>query len=161
MGMKKRMKASGEEGEPLWLLRPDQLIVREVVRRGLRFRKHVLRCMLYGYVDPRTLGDIDWEAEGRSTARREKGLEGHNEYDFDDLVGGGRCVDMPDGGDRLLDLGRKPEGSKSCTKETVGGQERKWRDGEKDFTEKCYAWWQPEVAEAGLGDEEMIGWESE
>ena len=159
-GMNKRMNENGEQGDVLWLLRPDQLIVREVVRRGLRFRKHVLRCMLYGYVDPRTLGDLDWETEGRSTARRKQGLESHNEYNFDDLVGGARCVDMADG-DRLLDLGKKPVGSRRCTREGVSEQERKWREGEMDFARKSYAWWQLEVADAGVGEEEMSGWESE
>ena len=159
--MKKRMQANGEEGDPLWLLRPDQLIVREAVRRGLRFRGHVLKCMLYGFVDPRTLGGVDWEGEGRSTARREKGLEGHREYDFDDVVGGATCVSVQDGGDRLLDLGRRRAGSRICVKEGIGEQEWKWREGEREFTRKCYAWWQQEVAEAGLSEEEMTGWESD
>ncbi len=156
-GMKKKMRENGEEGEVLWLLRPDQLIVREVVRRGLRFQKHALKCMLYGFVDPRTLSDVDWGGEGKLMSRREKGLEGHSEYDFGDLVGGARCVDLPDGGDRLLDLGKKAVRSRRCMSEGVGEQERKWRDGEREFTRKCYAWWQQEIAEAGVSEEEMSG----
>ena len=157
--MKERLNGQGEG--VLWLLRPDQLIVREAVRRGVRFKGYYLKCLLYGFVDPRTLRDVDLEMEGRSTMRRDEGLQGHGEYDFDDLVGGARCLGVEDGGDRVLDLGRKPKGSRRCQGEEISKQDRKWREGEKEFTRKCYLWWQQEVAGAGVVDEDTSGWETD
>lgn len=40
------------------LLRPDELVIREAVRRGLNLDKHMIPMMLWGYVDPKTREDI-------------------------------------------------------------------------------------------------------
>ena len=138
-----------------WLLRPDQMIVREAVRRGLSFRGHVLRCLLFGYVDLKTLDDVDFAAEGRDVWRRERLLEEHGEYDFDGMVGGSRSLAVDDGGDRLLDLGRRRLGSRRIKREEIGEQERCWRGGEEEFTQQCYAWWRSEMTDAGLNVEDL------
>jgi hypothetical protein len=36
------------------LLRPDELVIREAVRRRLQLRHHILGMMIWGYVDPLT-----------------------------------------------------------------------------------------------------------
>lgn len=40
------------------LLRPDELAMREVARRGWNLDKHMIPMMLWGYVDPKTREDI-------------------------------------------------------------------------------------------------------
>jgi hypothetical protein len=38
----------------LHLMRPDELVVREAVRRGLDLKNHIMPMMLWGYCDPKT-----------------------------------------------------------------------------------------------------------
>jgi hypothetical protein len=42
----------------LHLMRPDELVVREAVRRGIDLKNHVMLMLLWGYVDPKTGEDI-------------------------------------------------------------------------------------------------------
>ena len=39
------------------LIRPDELVMRESVRRGLNLKTHIMSMMLWGYVDPITVKD--------------------------------------------------------------------------------------------------------
>ena len=84
------------------LLRPDQLIVREAFRRGMRFDKHYLRFLLYGYIRPDTLENY----APRNYGRRIMAIR-DDEYEVDDVVGGVAALGVQDEGfDELLDLGR-------------------------------------------------------
>ena len=75
------------------LLRPDQLVVREVFKRGMRFDKHYLRFMLYGYIRPDTLENYAPRTYGRRiTAIRD------DEYEVDDAVGGVAALGVDDEG---------------------------------------------------------------
>jgi hypothetical protein len=42
----------------LHLMRPDELVVREAVRRGIDLKNHIMLMLLWGYVDPKTGEDI-------------------------------------------------------------------------------------------------------
>jgi hypothetical protein len=143
---------AAQEGTSVYLLlRPDQMITREAMKRGLRFRGFIVHCMLYGYVN-QSLEDIDYNGEDEHAVslRRDPRLEGHGEYDFDHLVGGGTSVEAEDGGDALLDLGKKKVSGIRFSAERIGEQERNWRDGEAEFVAKCRAWWREEMRDARL-----------
>src|ERR1700761_1311588 len=103
------LKTAKELNRPLsTLLRPDQLVVREAYRRGLRFDKHYLRFLLYGYVRPDTLEDY----APRTYGRRIEHIK-DEEYEVDDVVGGVAALGVEDEGfDNLLDLGPGRETSR-------------------------------------------------
>ncbi|EFR01191.1 hypothetical protein MGYG_04193 [Nannizzia gypsea CBS 118893] len=56
------------------LLRPDELIIRESVRRGLNLQFHYTDMFLWGYVNPRTRGNTEIETFSRTLDRLE-GME--------------------------------------------------------------------------------------
>lgn len=90
-------------------MRPDQIVLREAVRRGYRMGSAgFLKAVLSGYVDTGSLGAV--EARDLNGGRGEV-LEDEGEYGVDDLVGGVRALDVSEGGDPLLDLGDTVEGS--------------------------------------------------
>lgn len=75
------------------LLRPEQLIMREAIRRGIRFQKHFLRCVLYGYVRPDTLEsfaprEIGRRIESWDETEYEGWLRHRKVGELDDLMGG-------------------------------------------------------------------------
>ena len=90
-----------ESGQPCTMLvRPDQLVTREIIQRRMLFSKHFLRCLLWGYIDAETLENYP----PRQWSRRKDSLT--DEYYDEDECGGPRAFD--DGsGDDLLDLGFK------------------------------------------------------
>ncbi|KAI9760652.1 MAG: Histone acetyltransferase type B subunit 2 [Chaenotheca gracillima] len=61
------------------LLRPDQLVMREAVRRDLRLEEHFVNMMVWGYVDPVTFMNIKISSE-------EMVLEGEEEWAQNDGV---------------------------------------------------------------------------
>lgn len=91
-----------------FLMRPDQIVIREAVRRGMRMGKQFLRALMYGYVDEETLGAVP---PRDLNGGRSRVLEEEDEYGVDDLVGGVRALRVEDGGDPLLDLGDTWQGS--------------------------------------------------
>jgi hypothetical protein len=117
------------------LLRPEQLVMREAVRRGLRFHRHFLRSLLYGYVRPDTLENYAPRVLGRRDPRLV------DEYELYDEVGG---VEVPqrDERDPLLDLGERKEVSVLCVK--VGNEfdqeEFGRRKREEEFLDRCMQW---------------------
>lgn len=110
---KERVVSAAERGygrKPMYLIRPDQLVLREAVRRGLVFRKQFLRALMSGYVDEESetfeaLPPADYNG-GRSPV-----LEREGEYGLDDVVAGIRALSVEEGGDELLDLGSSKQGS--------------------------------------------------
>ncbi|EXJ60442.1 hypothetical protein A1O7_04594 [Cladophialophora yegresii CBS 114405] len=123
------------------LLRPDQLIVREAIKRGMRFEKHYLRFLLYGYVGPDTLEDY----APRTYGRRIREIQ-DDEYGVDDLVGGVAALGMGDEGfDPLLDLGQPRQTSPyTIVKEATSSAEVAIRAREDEFLDKCISWWEEE-----------------
>ena len=121
--------------EPQILLRPDMLLTREAVRRGLRFHRHFFRCMLYGYVEYGTLEDHPPREEGR----RIRELEIAGEYQVDDEVGGVvKLGEGMTGYDHLLDLvGRKKTGLSVVAPTGLKGMEKEKREAEERFLDKC------------------------
>jgi len=119
------------------LLRPDQLVMREAIRRGLRFTRHFFRCLLYGYVRPETLADY----EPRKYGRRVEMLG--DEYGVDDIIGGVSALGVGDHGyDELLDLGERREGSVFCiTREEVSREEKVIRQKQEEFLNMCVEWY--------------------
>ena len=120
------------------LLRPEQLVMREAIRRGLRFRRHFLRSLLYGYVRPDTLENY----APRQLGRRDPRLEG--EYEVDDEVGGEEIPAAETGArDPLLDLGERKEVSALCVEVAVGDGadgEAVQRRKREEFLERCMRW---------------------
>lgn len=117
-----------------YLLRPDQLVMREAIRRGLRFDNHFMRCVLYGYVRPDTLESYAPRKYGRRSE-----LLGED-YDINDRLGGTRALAVEDGGDPLLDLGNTGRGSRyTIQKEAISKQERAMREGHSRFLTEMYA----------------------
>ena len=124
-----------------FLLRPDQLLLREVVRRQLVFSKHFLRCFLWGYVDITTMQNYAprvWE-------RTITGLE--DEYgDEEGRAGYTReKVGVPE--DELLDLAvkkpvsvlvaRRPHRLVGRTDERSEEQGKLLQECMRLFTEEC------------------------
>lgn len=117
-----------------YLIRPDQLVQREAIRRGINFSGHYLRCILYGYVDPDTLENCPPREYGRRIAEWKD-----EDYDILDSVGGLRALSVEDGGDPLLDLGDTRRGSPyTIKKEPVSEQERAMRESREAFTQRMY-----------------------
>lgn len=85
---------TGQWLKPIKMLRPDELIIREMVRRGVAIGpNHWMRLFMWGYVNPETLEDYE-------PTRRERRLDIPYEYTDDDRVSGAAVGD-----DCLLDLG--------------------------------------------------------
>jgi hypothetical protein len=128
-------------GKPFtFLLRPDQLLVREVVRRKMIFSKHFLRCFLWGYVDISTMKDY----EPRVWERKIKDLD--DEYDDED----GRAGYTRQAGgvkeDELLDLAVKKPISILVARtphRQLGKIEARQRK-EKAVLEECMKWYTEE-----------------
>ena len=127
------------------LLRPDQLIVREAFRRGMRFDKHYLRFLLYGYIRPDTLEDY----APRTYGRRIEAIK-DDDYEIDAVVGGVAALDVEDEGfDPLLDLGPAREVSRfTIVKEKISKREKEIREREEEFLDKCVGWWKRELEES-------------
>lgn len=126
---------------PGTLYRPDTLVVREAHRRGLKFQKHFLRFLLYGYVRPDTLTNYAPRTYGRRIeAMRE------DEYEVDGLVGGVAALGVQDNmADPLLDLGRPRIGSFfTIEKEQMTAQEKKLRTDQLYMADLCVEWWEKE-----------------
>jgi hypothetical protein len=131
-----KMTARALGREVQMLLRPEQLVMREAVRRGIRFQKHYLRCLLYGYVRPDTLENY----APRELGRRDPGMG--EEYGVDDEVGGEEVPGENQARDPLLDLGERKEVSLLCVKADGEMDEeqilRKKR--EEEFLDMCMKW---------------------
>lgn len=127
------------------LLRPDQLIVREAVKRGLRFAGHYVRFMLYGYVHPKTLDDF----EPREMTRW---IGEYNEEDYavDDVVARARALALEDGGGPLLDLGAKLPASRSIRRAELTRVEVEENMKEHGMLARMYADSQREQHDLGL-----------
>ena len=132
-------KTAAEAGHKIHpLMRPDQLIIREAFRRGMRFDKHYLRFLLYGYIRPDTLENYAPRPHGR----RIEGIK-NDEYEVDDVVGGVAALGWGDEGfDELLDLGHTRETSRfTVMRECTGRGERELREREEEFLSRCMEWW--------------------
>lgn len=132
--------------KPMYLMRPDQLALREAVKRGMTFSKQFLRGLLHGYVDEETLEAVPPRElnGGRSVV-----LEKEGEYTFDDAVAGVRSLSVEEGGDELLDLGDHGQGSKWTVKhESVGRMELLQRNREKELLSGYMARWRNEAEAA-------------
>jgi len=141
----KKKIVSGWGRKPMFLIRPDQLILREAVRRKLVFRKQFLRALLFGYVDEESEGFEGMEAADYNGGRSPV-LEAEGEYEVDDVVAGVRALTVDEGGDELLDLGDTKQGSPWTVKHYgPGGREMEVRRTEKDGVRGLMEIWKEEV----------------
>lgn len=140
------------------LLRPDQLVMREAVKRGLRFHKHFLRCLTYGYVRMDTLEDY----EPRKMNRRLEGLK--DEYEADDDIGGltfaMEKAGLEDGeGLDVLDLGERKSVSLLCidggSQSLITPEDQQKMDEQEQFLEACMLWAEEELEEGDV-DAKML-----
>jgi len=142
--------------EPAFLIRPDQLVLREAVRRGLVFRKQFLRALLWGYVDEESEGFealplADYNG-GRSVVLEESG-----EYEVDDVVAGVRALRVEEGGDPLLDLGDSRQGSPwTVRRYQVSKSEMDGRKGHAEMVKGFREIWKEEVRQE-REKQEMLG----
>ncbi|KAJ9644242.1 hypothetical protein H2204_001593 [Knufia peltigerae] len=127
---------------PKDLLRPDQLIIREALRRCLPMGKEYLRFMVSGYVRPDTLNNY----APRTYGRRIDELE-DEEYEVDDIVGGVAALGVDDEGfDPLLDLGPPVRGSVyTIEKDKIHRNEMELRKADENFAKMCFTWWKEET----------------
>ncbi len=118
------------------LLRPEQLVMREAVRRGLRLQKHFLRSLLYGYIRPDTLENYVPRDLGRRVGRL------WDEYEVDDEIGGEMVSLVESARDTLLDLGESKEVSVYCVKEdrVEDSDQVARRIKEEAFLNECMRW---------------------
>ena len=118
------------------LLRPEQLVMREAVRRGLRFQKHFLRSLLYGYIRPDTLDNYVPRDLGRRIGRL------WDEYEIDDEIGGEMVGLEESTRDPLLDLGERKQVSVLCVKEAGVEDSDQVASKSKDeaFLNECMKW---------------------
>ncbi|KIX09635.1 uncharacterized protein Z518_00716 [Rhinocladiella mackenziei CBS 650.93] len=137
--------------EPEILLRPDQLIIREAIRRRMTFKKMYIRFMTYGYVRPDTLVDYAPRQYGRRIVELE------DEYEIDDTVGGVAALGVGDEGyDELLDLGPTRNGSQyTIVKEETSEKDKEMRKEQEGFLKWCLAWWEREAK--GLAPDMDLG----
>jgi hypothetical protein len=64
------------------LLRPDELVIREAVRRQLDLKNHIMIMMLWGYLDPITGKDTPaTEEEKYMSEDEEQPKWGWNDYE--------------------------------------------------------------------------------
>ncbi|KAK5089791.1 hypothetical protein LTR70_006165 [Exophiala xenobiotica] len=142
---KKKIASTAWGRKPMFLIRPDQLVLREAVRRKMVFRKQFLRALLFGYVDEESevferMEVADYNA-GRSPV-----LEAEGEYEVDDVVAGVRALSVQEGGDELLDLGESKQGSPWTVRHCApGGREMGLRREEKDGVRGFMEIWREEV----------------
>lgn len=126
-------KATHDSGKPCeFLLRPDQLVMREIIRRKMVFSKHYLRCLLWGYVNIVTLDNYPprkWERVIEELAE---------DYEDDDECGD----DVGNAGsDSLLDLGVKKPISVLVERQKIKSSPEHGREA---FLEKCMEWYKNE-----------------
>jgi hypothetical protein len=143
----------GLKREAALLLRPDQLVMREAIKRGLRFHKHFLRCLTYGYVRMDTLENY----EPRKMNRRLEALK--DEYEADDEIGGltfaMEKAGLEDGleGD-VLDLGERKSVSLLCidggSQSLITPEDRRKTNEQEQFLEACMRWAGAEVEEGDV-----------
>lgn len=140
------------------LMRPDQLIPREAFRRGMRFEKHFLRFLLYGYVRPDTLENYEPRKYGRRIAELRD-----EEYELDDAVGGVAALSVDDEGfDPLLDLGQpRVVSAFTIVKDKTVDAEVQLRKREEEFLDRCIKWWEREQEKERQHEREMENEEPE
>jgi hypothetical protein len=129
-------RSTHDTGKPCtFLLRPDQLVMREIIRRKIIFSKHFLRCLLWGYVDIVTM-------ENYPPRTWDRKIEGLNEdYEYDDECGGYGTAD--DGKDDLLDLGiAKP--ISMLVKQNYRATDQGIQKRDDTFLEQCMKWFKDE-----------------
>lgn len=132
----RKMRTSTALGRPTkFLMRPDQIVIREAVRRGMRMGKQFLRALMHGYVDEETLGAVP---PRDLNGGRSRILEEEGEYGVDDLVGGVRALRVEDGGDPLLDLGDPWEGSVLTVKHVGARKQQVERSKEESERLEAY-----------------------
>ena len=125
-----------------FLLRPDQLLMREIVRRKIMFSKHFLRCLLWGYVDIATMENYP----PRRWDRRIKELDEEYEDGVDGCGDGGEPADGFK--DDLLDIGvKKPISMLVATKDHVRAERMERKRKEDTFLQHCMDWYQEERLE--------------
>ena len=130
-------KTAKELGRDLQvLLRPEQLVMREAVRRGLRFQKHFLRSLLYGYIRLDTLENYAPRELGRRIGRL------WDEYQVDEEIGGETVPLEESARDPLLDLGERKEVSAWCvTQDKTESSDQVARRSEGEaFLDRCMNW---------------------
>lgn len=115
------------------LLRPDQLVVREAVRRGMTFAGHYIRFMLYGYVHPKTMKDFDPREMTRMV-----GEYNEDDYTVDDMVAGAQALSVEDGG-CSLDLGPKFQGGRSISRPQMSKEVQKYKEEQQEFIDELFA----------------------
>lgn len=123
------------------LLRPDQLVMREIFRRRMVFSKHFLRCLLWGYVNVVTLDNYpprSWD-DGRDALAYEDDEDERAIYDLD--AGGGS-----NGGvrDDLLDLRLQKPISMLVQPRTSKDHSAEKKRKEDAFLARCMDWWRSE-----------------
>lgn len=143
---------------PQLLLRPDQLVMREAIKRGLRFHKHFLRCLTYGYVRMDTLENFAPRAIGR---RKEALLD---EYEIDDDIGGltwsMEKAGLEDGTQgEMLDLGMRKDVSLLCieggNRSMLSKEDRMKMEEQEGFLQACVLWAEDEMEEGDV-DAKML-----
>ncbi|KAJ9654821.1 hypothetical protein H2198_006176 [Neophaeococcomyces mojaviensis] len=141
---KKGKKKTVVGRQPSYLMRVDQLVLRESIKRGMVMSKQFLRSLLHGYVDQDTLERIPVREYGR----RSEVLETEGEYDVDGVVGGLGALKISEGGDELLDLGecQSERGSVLMSKRRgVSEREIRARKQEEVVKKDMYTAWKAEV----------------
>ncbi|KAF7511356.1 hypothetical protein GJ744_004921 [Endocarpon pusillum] len=122
-------RSTHDTGKPCtFLLRPDQLFMREIVRRKMVFSKHFIRCLLWGYVNVLTMKDYPSRVWDR------KILNLDDEYQDDDECGG-YCDLRGSVTNELLDLAAKKPVSMLVTQRDQSGVRK------EAFLEECMKWY--------------------
>ena len=146
-------RAKGLKREAKFLLRPDQLVMREAVKRGLRFHKHFLRSMMYGYVRMDTIDNY----APRKMNRRLETIK--DEYAADDDIGGltwrMEKAGLEDGkGGDMLDLGERKTVSLLCidggSQSLISPEDRLKMEEQEQFLEACMRWSEEELEEGDV-----------
>jgi hypothetical protein len=70
------------------LLRPDELVVREAVKRRLGLKNHIMGMMLWGYVDPVTAQNIPVTEEEKYISEEEENIDSSSSDDNSDVRDG-------------------------------------------------------------------------
>lgn len=130
-------RSTHDTGKPCTLLlRPDQLFIREIVRRKMIFSKHFIRCLLWGYVNTSTMKDYPSRIWDR------KILNLDDEYQDNDECGS--YCDLRSGvTNELLDLAAKKPVSMLVTQlegDQTGVQKHEARQKEL-FLGECMKWY--------------------
>ena len=121
-----------------FLLRPDQLLMREIIRRNIVFSKHFLRCLLWGYVNIVTMENYQPRVWNRKIKELNDEYEGEDECGADDQPASSEQ-------DELLDLGiKKPVSILVSREDHVQIESRERRSKEDAFLEECMKWYKDE-----------------